>query len=244
MKIDDILKNSLESLGIDFTDREINLTKHYLDICYEYNKSINIIGTKEKTAILKRHFIDCLSILKYINNEIIEGRLCKKIIDIGTGAGLPGMLLAIFLYDSEVYLVDKKLKIINFLEGAISELSLLNVKLLRGRAEEIVHDSNYREVFDLVVARAFGKFNILSEISIPFCRTGGRVILYKSRKVSKELNEFGSIIQVLGGEVEKFLDIEVPYLNEYRTLLVISKKRSSLYKYPRKYDKIKKEPII
>jgi 16S rRNA (guanine527-N7)-methyltransferase len=135
MNIDGILKSSLETLGIDFTDREINLTKHYLDICYEYNKSVNIIGTKDKTTILKRHFIDCLSILKYINNEILKGRFYKKIIDIGTGAGLPGMLIAIFLYNSEVYLVDKKLKIINFLERTISELSLLNVKLLRGRAE-------------------------------------------------------------------------------------------------------------
>jgi 16S rRNA (guanine527-N7)-methyltransferase len=244
LDIENIIKQSLKELGVDFSPDQIRTIREYLDIVYEYNKEVNIIGTKKKEDILIRHFLDSLSILKFKKGLFNNKDDIRKILDIGTGAGLPGMVLSIFLNDRLFYLVDKKEKKIEFLNSAADRLNIKNVKILRGRAEELAREGSYREKFDMVLARAVTKFNILCELLIPFCRINGKIIFYKSLKVFDELKEERKAILELGGREESLLEVEVPYLNEFRTFLVIKKNRKTPLIYPREFKKIKRSPLL
>lgn len=239
-----IIQSSLKELGIEFKEKQISLLINYLELIYAYNKHLNLIGTKDKKNILIRHFLDCVSILKY--KKVLFGyeHKCNRILDVGTGAGLPGMLLAIFLENDSFYLLDKKLRKINILKKVVGELSLSNVELIRGKAEELAHSSIYREKFDLVLTRALAKFNVASELVIPFCKINGKIIFYKGKRIFKELNSFGDVISKLGGKVYRLQQIAVPNLNEFRILLIVLKGESSPCEYPRSITKIKKIPLV
>ncbi len=240
VEADKVLRDSLRQLNIVFTDNQIRAAKKYLDLVYEHNKKINLVGTKNKNQILLRHILDSLAVLKfnnYFNNKN------TRILDIGTGAGMPGMLVAIFLRGSTIYLLDKTLKKINFLKKAVGELDLKNVEIIRGRAEEISRENLFRESFDLVLARAVAKFSILCELAIPFCRINGKIILYKSRKIFSEITEHNEAISRLGGEVEDLLEVKIPYLDDFRAFLIINKVLKTKDIYPRRYSKIKNSPL-
>jgi len=232
--------SSLEKLGIKFTEGQVSLLMRYLNIVYDYNMNINIVGTKKKEDILVRHFLDCLSILKYRKSIFGLEDECKKILDIGTGAGLPGLLLAIFLKNKKFYLMDKKIKKISFLEKTIETLNLSNVRLVRGMAEELAHDRGHRENYDLVLARAVAKINILSELAIPFCKINGKIVFYKSKKAFNEVVSTRHKISELGGRVYGSKEVEVPGLKEFRIFMIITKEKSTPCKYPRSIAKINK----
>ncbi|MCL4377228.1 MAG: 16S rRNA (guanine(527)-N(7))-methyltransferase RsmG [Actinobacteria bacterium] len=240
---EEILLSALKQLNISYRNEELSKTMRYLGLLYEFNKKFNIVGTKEKKDILVRHLLDCLSILKYFKCSHIGKNQALKILDIGTGAGLPGIPLAIFLKKMTIHLLDKKEKVIKFLKYASIELNLDNIEILSGEAENFAHNICYRENFDIVLSRALGKFGAVCELMLPFCKIGGKTILYKSKKVFKEINENNNAILLLGGEMAQLFELEVPYLQEFRTLLIIDKIKSTLYKYPRKYAKIIKEPL-
>lgn len=239
----DILRESFTDLGISFSQDHIRILEKYLDLVYEYNMKFNLIGTKDKTGILIRHILDSVSILKYENIFFGNRNHEQKVLDLGTGAGLPGALLSIFLKNKTFYLLDKALKKINFLNMMVEELGLKNVRIIRGRAEEMGNETPYREAFDIVLSRAFANFNILSELTIPFCRINGKIIFYKSKKIFTELESNREVISKLGGKVDNLLEVEVPYLNEYRTFLVIKKVFKSPVIYPRTFNKIVKRPL-
>lgn len=243
MNIDNILKFSLDEMGINFSHEQIGTVEKYLDLVYKHNKKFNLIGTKDKKSILIRHILDSISILKYEKNIFFNNVKIERILDIGTGAGLPGMLLSIFLNNKLFYLLDKTSKKINFLNLAVEELNLKNIRIIRGRAEELARDNLYRENFDIVLARAVTGFNILSELTIPFCKINGKIIFYKSKKIFTELEENSGAILKLGGKVSNLLEIRVPYLDEYRTFLIINKVKKSPKIYPRNFNKIKKQPL-
>jgi len=240
LDVDKVLRDALSKLNIAFTEKHIISVKKYLGLVLEYNKKINLVGTKDKDQILIRHILDSLSILKF--NKYFEHKN-SRILDIGTGAGMPGILIAIFLKGSTVYLLDKTLKKINFLETAVGELKLKNVEIIRGRAEELSRESMFRESFDLVLARAVAKFSILCELAIPFCRINGKIIFYKSKKIFSEIIGFKGTISKLGGEVEDLLEVKIPYLDDFRAFLVINKFLKTKDIYPRKYSKIKHKPL-
>jgi 16S rRNA (guanine527-N7)-methyltransferase len=244
MIYEEILTTALKQLNISFDNEKLSKTMKYLDLLFEFNNKFNMIGTKDKKDILIRHLLDCLSILKYLNCSPIKRNQALKILDIGTGAGLPGIPIAIFLRKSRVCLIDKKEKVTEFLKYALVELDLDNIEILMGEAEYFAHDPFYRENFDIVLSRALGKFEAVCELMLPFCKIEGKAILYKSKKVFKEIDESNHVISLLGGKVEQLFELEVPYLNEFRTLLIIDKITSTLYKYPRKYDKIIKRPLV
>ncbi|HEY4695907.1 MAG TPA: 16S rRNA (guanine(527)-N(7))-methyltransferase RsmG [Candidatus Hydromicrobium sp.] len=243
MNIDNILKLSLEELGISFSRDQIRIVEEYLNLVYMHNKKFNLIGTKDKKGILVRHVLDSISILKYKNKIFYDNNYTEKVLDIGTGAGLPGALLSIFLSNKIFYLLDKTLKKINFLNMLVEELKFENVRLIRGRAEELAKEDLYRESFDIVLSRAVARFNILSELTIPFCRINGKIIFYKSKKIFAELEDNKEVISRLGGKVDNLLEIKVPHLNEYRTFLIIRKVKKSPEIYPRNYNKIIKQPL-
>ena len=243
MDIDNILKLSLKELGINFSKAQFSLVKKYLNLVYKHNKKFNLIGTKDKEGILIRHILDSISILKYKNYLFYNTDNVEKVLDVGTGAGLPGVILSIFLSDKLFYLLDKTLKKIDFLNLLVKELKLENIRIIRGRAEELAKENLYRENFDFVLARAVASFNILSELIIPFCRINGKIIFYKSKKIFNELAVHREVISKLGGKVDNLLEVKVPHLDEYRAFLLVKKAKKSPDIYPRNFKKIKTRPL-
>jgi 16S rRNA (guanine527-N7)-methyltransferase len=238
-----ITKKYILNLGISPDDGDMEKLHDYLDMLIEYNKNINLVGTKNRDEILIRHVFDCLSIFNLLNfsdNKIMK---LDKLLDIGTGAGLPGILLSIFLKKSEIYLLDSKNKAIIFLKEVIDALNLDNVHVLSGRAEDLAHDIKYREKFDIVVSRALAKTSVITELALPFCKIGGRAVLYKSKNLAEELRFSEKIISAIGAEIENILEVKIPCLDEYRALLILKKVVPTIYKYPRKYGKILSEPL-
>lgn len=237
-----MLEDLLGKTGIRFDSSKIDKIILYLDLVYEKNRVINLIGTKEKEDILIKHILDSLSILdaKILGSGELEG---KKIIDIGTGAGLPGILLSILLTKSNICLLDKSRKKTGFLKEAAEALKLENIEIATGRAEELSRKTDYREKFDIVIARAVTKFNILLELAIPFCNINGKIIFYKSKKVFEEIKDHGEAISKLGGGVEGLYGVKVPHLEGFRAFLVIRKEKRTLLKYPRNFALIKKRPV-
>ena len=238
-----ILKLSLQELGIGFSRYQIKIIEEYLNLVYEHNQKFNLIGTKDKKGILVRHVLDSISILKYEKKIFNGSNRTEKVLDVGTGAGLPGALLSIFLDNKIFSLLDKTLKKINFLNMLVEELKFKNVRLIRGRAEELAKEDPYRESFDIVLSRAVARYDILSELTIPFCRINGKIIFYKSKKVFTELEDNREAISKLGGKVDNLLEVKVPFLNEYRAFLIIRKVRKSPEIYPRNFNKIIKQPL-
>jgi 16S rRNA (guanine527-N7)-methyltransferase len=232
----------LGKTGINNNCEKIDKVIEYLEIVYEKNKVINLIGTKKKEDIFIKHILDSLSIF---NIKILkEGELQeKKIIDIGTGGGLPGVPIAIFLPESKIFMVDKSKKKTDFLRETIEELDLKNIIVITDRAEELSRKASFREEFDIVIARAVTKFNILLEIAIPFCTINGKIIFYKSKKVFEEIKEHSEAMSKLGGEFEELYDVEVPDLEGFRTFLILKKEKRTPLKYPRNFALIKKKPL-
>jgi len=234
----DSFNNQIKSYNIKASEGDLEKIFLYLELVLKYNSILNITGTRDKNEILKRHILDSLSFFTYFTGCNYSFDIKKQIIDIGTGGGLPGLVVAVFLKDSTFYLLDCRKKIINFLNIAIAELELDNVSAIEGRAEVLAHDPALRERFDIVFSRALGSVGIISELMLPFCAVGGEAIMYKSRKVTEELARYGNTILEMGGKIKELLEVKVPGLEEYRTLLVVKKETHTLYKYPRNYAKI------
>jgi 16S rRNA (guanine527-N7)-methyltransferase len=236
------LDKYLLKIGINNDSSKIDKIFEYLELVYEKNKVINLIGTKEKEEIFIKHILDPLSIfnIELLREDKLKG---KKIIDIGTGGGLPGILLAIFLPESEIYLLDKSKKKTIFLRETTEALELKNTIIITDRAEELSRKAGFREKFDIVIARAVARFSILLELSVPFCNIHGKIIFYKSKKVFEEIKEHSETISKLGGEFKKLYDVEVPDLERFRTFLILNKVKRTPLKYPRNFALIKKKPL-
>ncbi len=237
-----VLCEYLGEAGINNDREKIDKAAKYLELVCEKNKVINLIGTKKKEDIFIRHILDSLSIFNIkILSEGVHRE--KRIIDIGTGGGLPGMLIAIFLPESKIFLVDKSKKKTGFLRETIEALDLRNITVITDRAEELSRKAGFREKFDIVIARAVTKFNILLELAIPFCIINGKIIFYKSKKVFEEIKEHSEAISKLGGEFEELYDVEVPDLEGFRTFLILKKEKRTPLKYPRNFAMIRRKPL-
>ncbi len=236
------LDKYLLKIGINNDSSKIDKIFEYLELVYEKNKVLNLIGTKEKEEIFIKHILDSLSIfnIELLREDKLKG---KKIIDIGTGGGLPGILLAIFLPESEIYLLDKSKKKTIFLRETTEALELKNTIIITDRAEELSREAGFREKFDIVIARAVARFSILLELAVPFCNIHGKIIFYKSKKVFEEIKEHSETISKLGGEFKKLYDVEVPDLERFRTFLILKKVKRTPLKYPRNFAMIKKKPL-
>ena len=244
MNIDKKLSEYLGRLGLNLDKESLDRITKFLDIVHTGNNSLNLVGTMKKDQIFIRHFLDCLSIYDYLEGPGKLKNAPLKIIDIGSGAGLPGILIGIINRESEITLLDSRRKITEFLNFAVDKLSLFNIKVVCGRAEQISHISGNREAFDLAVARAVARVSVLCELMVPFIKIGGKAIMFKSRKLQEELEDAENRINALGAEVEWIREVIVPGLDEYRTLLILNKSRKTEYKYPRKYAKIIKMPSV
>ena len=229
-------EQGLESLGIVLSDTQKQQFMDYYEFLVETNKVMNLTAITEFDEVIEKHFLDSLSLCKVYD----LGRKVK-ILDMGTGAGFPGIPLKIAFPELEIVLADSLNKRIKFLQEVIERLGLSDITALHARAEELGRDKNYREQFDLCVSRAVANLSSLSEYCIPFVKESGKFISYKSGEIEEEVSQAKKAIKPLGGKIEDVYKFDL--YEQKRSFVIISKEKKTPKTYPRKAGTPTKEPI-
>ncbi len=230
------LEKYLNELKIELNENQINSFYKYMNLLIKWNEKINLTAITDPKEIIMKHFIDSLTINKYIEKN-------AKLIDIGTGAGFPGIPLKILRQDITVTLVDSLNKRINFLNEVIKEIGLEKIETIHSRAEEIGKNVKYREKYDMATSRAVANIATLSEYLIPLVKEKGKCIYMKGPDIEEELLNGKKAINVLGGEVIKKEEFSLPKSDIKRTIIIINKIKRTPNNYPRKAGMPAKEPI-
>ena len=233
------LNKGLSELSLCLSGEQKEQLYDYYQMVVEKNKVMNLTAITEEREFVIKHIIDSLSIVKLGAPVASYG-----LIDIGTGAGMPGVILKIAFPSLSVVLFDSLKKRLNFLDEVIEALSLKDIETLHGRAEDMGQDKNYRESFDIAVSRAVARLNVLSEYSLPFVKPGGAFIPYKSGDIAEELKKAKNAIAMLGGHIERDVRFQLPDSDMERSLLYIRKEKSTPKAYPRKAGIPSKKPIM
>lgn len=228
----------LGELGITLPDSRIEQFLTYYEMLTEWNQVMNLTAITEYEDVMKKHFVDSVSLIK-----AYDVTKPASVIDIGTGAGFPGLALKIAYPNMEITLLDSLNKRIQFLDAVIERLQLNGISTIHGRAEDFARPDKLREKFDLCVSRAVANLSTLSEYCLPFVKENGYFISYKSEKISEELESAGRAIPLLGGRVERQVEFQLPDSDIYRNLFVIKKVGITPKKYPRKAGLPAKEPL-
>ena len=231
-------EKDLEELNIKLEKRQMCQFLQYYELLVEWNSFMNLTAITDFDEVIKKHFIDSLSLIKGID-------LSKEysVIDIGTGAGFPGIPLKIAFPNLKITLLDSLNKRIKFLDEVINILELKDIKTIHGRAEDFAKDKNYRQSYDLCVSRAVANLSTLSEYCLPYVKTGGKFISYKSEKITDEMNAAKNAIKILGGNISDQVEFILPNSDIYRNLFMIEKIKDTPMKYPRKAGLPSKEPL-
>lgn len=225
---------ALEELNIKITDKQLNDLDTYYKMLIDYNTHTNLTRITEEKEVYLKHFYDSLTLVKSIALED------QTLLDVGTGAGFPGLVLKIIFPNLKVTLVDSLNKRIVFLNSVIEKLGLTNINAIHARAEEYALDN--RETFDIVTSRAVANLSMLSELCIPMVKKGGYFIPMKA-DVGEELKNAESAIKILGAVIKDTNVFELPFDKGVRTLIKIEKINNTSVKYPRKFSEIKKKPL-
>ncbi len=230
------MKENMAKINIEITDEQIEKFYKYMNLLIEWNEKINLTSIIEPNDIIIKHFVDCGTILKYINNN-------DNVIDVGTGAGFPGIPIKILNESLNITLIDSLNKRINFLKEVAEDLNLKNLKIIHGRAEDLAQNKEYREKYDKSVSRAVANLSTLSEYDLPFVKINGQMIAMKGFEIDDELENAKKAINVLGGKVEKVEKFNLIDTDNKRSIIVINKLKPTPKQYPRKAGKPSKEPI-
>ncbi len=234
----ELLKKGLEDLGITTTDKILDGFNVYREILVDWNQKMNLTGIEEEKEVYIKHFLDSVSAVS--KGYIKDG---MSIIDVGTGAGFPGLPLKICLNNLELTLLDSLNKRITFLQEVSKSVDLNGIKFIHGRAEDFGKDDQYREQYDIATARAVAGLPILMEFCVPFVKVGGHFICLKGPNADLELEESKAAMQVLGVEFVEKIDIDLPETDLKHNILVFKKTKNTPIKYPRKAGKPVKNPI-
>ncbi|MEI8216123.1 MAG: 16S rRNA (guanine(527)-N(7))-methyltransferase RsmG [Eubacteriales bacterium] len=236
-----ILEKALDSMEIKYTEEQINKFAIYMELVLKWNESVNLTSIKDEDEFILKHFVDSIMCAR---EDLFKD--AKKIVDIGTGAGFPGIPLAILFPHKKFTLVDSLSKKINIIKDIVEKLELKNVILVHSRAEDFGRNKRDREAYDLCVSRAVAKLAVLSEYCIPLVRQGGYFIAYKGSDIDEELRESLKAIEEMGGKVAAVVD----FLNSQEQkeeinhkLIIIEKVSPTPDTYPRKAGLPQKEPI-
>lgn len=231
-------QKDLDALCIHLSDSQIEQFLIYYEMLSERNKVMNLTAISEYEDVLKKHFVDSMCLVK-----VCELSTSMSLIDVGTGAGFPGLALKIAFPELKVTLLDSLNKRVLFLDDVIRKLSLKDVNTVHGRAEDLAKPGKLREKYDLCVSRAVANLSTLSEYCLPFVKVGGVFIAYKSEKVFEEILTADRSISLLGGELERQFEFTLPNSDIYRNLVIIRKKVKTPNRFPRKSGIPSREPL-
>ncbi|WP_024832688.1 16S rRNA (guanine(527)-N(7))-methyltransferase RsmG [Ruminiclostridium josui] len=232
-----LLINGLAHYKIEVSDTQVEQFEKYMKLLKEWNKKINLTAIEDDKEIIIKHFIDSISIVPYVKDEEI------KIIDVGTGAGFPGIPIKIVNPKNNITLLDSLDKRIKFLNEVINTVNITQISAIHGRAEDFGVNHEYREKYDIAVARAVSNLPVLLEYCLPFIKINGIFIAMKGSN-TEEFDNCNKALDILGGKIEKIQKMELPFTNIERNVVVIRKFRQTPTKYPRKAGKPSKEPLI
>lgn len=237
LNLKELLKAGAEEFSITLEDSRIDKFLKYKDILIEWNQKINLTAIEDDRNVIVKHFIDSLSIVPYIKEKK------ASIVDIGTGAGFPGIPLKIVCEDLKISLLDSLDKRIKYLEEVIKTLGLRGINTFHGRAEDYGVKQGFREAYDIAVARAVANLPVLLEYCLPFVKVGGCFIAMKGSNL-EEVENSHKALEVLGGKIEEIKELNLPFSDIKRNIVIVKKLRQTPTRYPRKAGKPSKEPLI
>ncbi len=230
-----ILKEESTLINVMLNDKQIQDFYKYMNMLIQWNEKINLTAIIEPKDIIKKHFIDSLTILKYINEN-------DTVIDIGTGAGFPGIPIKIAKNNIDVTLLDSLNKRINFLNEVINENKLENISAVHSRVEDFA--KNNREKFNVVTSRAVASLNVLLEYMLPLVKIGGKCVCMKGSNIEEEIKDSKKALEILGGKITKIDEFNLPNTDMQRNIIIIEKVKSTPKTYPRKAGMATKSPIV
>lgn len=233
-------RNDLKEFQIEINDGKLDQFSTYYELLTEWNSFMNLTAITKFDEVLKKHFVDSISLAKAFP-DIKDKEY--TLIDVGTGAGFPGIPLKIVFPKMKVVLLDSLNKRVSFLNEVIDQLQLSDTEALHGRAEDYAKKKEYRESFDICVSRAVANLSILSEYCIPFVKPGGFFVSYKSEKITEEFENAVNAIKILGGQYDRQVEFNLPGSDIYRNLFMIKKTGITPNRYPRKAGLPSKEPL-
>lgn len=231
------LINTLKTWNFELSDKQINQLDTFYEMLIEKNKVMNLTAITEFDEVIVKHFADSLSICTVLPADV------NTVCDLGTGAGFPGIPMAIAYPELQFTLIDSLNKRIKFLQEVVDAIGLTNVTLVHGRAEEVGRNKNYRESFDLVVSRAVANIATLSEYCLPLVEIGGYFISFKSGDIKDEIKSSGSAVKKLGGNMNNPNYFSLPETDISRSFIIIDKEKATPKAYPRKAGTPSKEPL-
>lgn len=230
------LLEKASTMGVRFSVEQMEQFYKYMNLLIEWNEKMNLTAIIEPNEIILKHFIDSITILKDIKDN-------STVVDVGTGAGFPGIPLSIMNPTLKITLVDSLNKRLIFLQEVINELDLKNVELVHARAEEFGRNKKYREKFDVATSRAVANLATLSEYLLPLVKVNGQAISMKAGNASQEIEDAKKAIKILGGNIKNIEEFNLPQSDISRTIIIIDKIKETSSKYPRKPGTPAKEPI-
>ena len=233
-----MLTEKVKELSIVLNDKQIQQFEQYYNILVEWNKVMNLTAITEYEEVVEKHFLDSLTIVNAIHVKKIE-----TLIDVGTGAGFPGIPLKIAFPHLKVTLLDSLNKRIKFLNEVINLLELNDIKAIHGRAEDYAKQAEYREQYDICVSRAVANLATLSEYCLPYVKVDGLFVPYKSGEIDEELKSSEKAVSILGGKVEEVVKFQLPGTDIGRSFVKIHKIKETKKKYPREAGMATKEPL-
>ena len=239
------LRVGAQRLGLNLTDKQLEMFQVFCQDLVEWNRQFNLTAITQYEQIQIRHFLDSLSCtLAFKEHPLSRENRSLQCIDVGSGAGFPGLPIKIYCPEIEMVLLEATGKKVGFIGHVIGHLGLRRVQPLKGRAEDVAHDPSHREFYDLVLARAVASLPVLAEYTLPFCRLGGMVVAQKSASAQEETQAAEHAISVLGGQVQRVIPVELLGLAEARNLVVIAKTALTPTLYPRRPGIPAKRPLM
>lgn len=237
MKINDYILQATENFKFKFNETQILQLKAYYNLLVEWNEKMNLTAITDAHDVAVKHFADSVSVLNYVDIPYNS-----RLIDVGTGAGFPGVVLKIARPDIKLTLLDSLNKRLVFLQNVLDEINL-SADLIHSRAEDGARDTNLRESFDYAVSRAVANMNVLCEYCLPYVRIGGRFLAFKGREAESEISSAKSAINTLGGKLINTYKFSLPFDGGDRTIVEVNKIAATPQKYPRNSGKIKSSPL-
>ena len=230
------IARGFDALGVPYTQSMLNQLERYQELLLAWNEKINLTAITEPEEIAVKHFVDCAAVVEALPDD-------GAVIDVGTGAGFPGLVLKILQPERKICLLDSLNERIDFLKAVVQELGLEGVEFYHARAEDAGKDPAFREQFGVAVARAVANLSTLSEYCLPFVKPGGYFLSMKGPEVEEEIKAAQNALKKLGGEVERIKTVNLPETDIFHTIISVKKLRQTPPQYPRKAGKPAKEPL-